>query len=63
MWRSVDRKTIRDFHDVQKVHPARPQAKSAPEAYPLGYVEDAGETRTKLGGFFNIVLIGEAHDR
>ena len=26
--------------------------KQAPEAYPLGYVEDACETRTKLMAFF-----------
>ena len=25
----------------------------APEAYPLGYVEDAFEARTKLAGFFS----------
>ena len=28
----------------------------APEAKPLGYVEDAFEARTKLAGFFNILL-------
>jgi len=27
----------------------------APEAYPLGYVEDAFEVRTKLADFFNIL--------
>ncbi len=26
------------------------------EAYPLGYVEEFFETRTKLGGFFSIQL-------
>ena len=26
---------------------------SKPEAYPLGYVEDFDESRTKLAGFFN----------
>ena len=35
---------------------ARPQAKEAPEAYPLGYVEDASEPRTKLVDIFNILL-------
>ena len=30
----------------------------APEAYPLGYVEDAFEARTKLAGFFSILLCG-----
>jgi hypothetical protein len=28
----------------------------APEAYPLGYVEDAFEVRTKLAGFFSSLL-------
>ena len=42
--------------DAQKVRPARPQAKPEPEAYPLGYVEDSGELRTKLADFFSILL-------
>jgi hypothetical protein len=42
--------------DVQNVRPARPKAKEAPEAYPLGYVEDASEPRTKLADIFNILL-------
>jgi len=29
---------------------------SKPEAYPLGYVEDFDESRTKLAGFFSILL-------
>jgi hypothetical protein len=29
---------------------------SKPEAYPRGYVEDFDETRTKLAGFFSILL-------
>ncbi len=29
---------------------------NAPEAYPLGYVEDAFETRTPLAAFFNSLL-------
>ena len=29
---------------------------SKPEAYPLGYVEDAFEARTTLAGFFSILL-------
>jgi len=28
----------------------------APEAYPLGYVEDTFEVRTKLAGVFSILL-------
>ena len=54
---------MNNLHDVQKGHPARPQGKRAPEAYPLGCVEHAGEPRTKLGAFFNIVPIGEENDR
>ena len=30
--------------------------KSKPEAYPLGYVEDFDEPRTKLADFFSILL-------
>jgi hypothetical protein len=29
--------------------------KSTPQAYPLGYVEDADKPRTKLAAFFNIL--------
>ena len=38
----------------------RPFSKAAgeskPEAYPLGYVEDFDEPRTKLADFFNVLL-------
>ncbi len=30
---------------------------SKPEAYPRGYVEDFDESRTKLAGFFSILLM------
>ena len=30
---------------------------SKPEAYPLGYVEDFDEPRTKLADFFSILLV------
>jgi len=30
-------------------------AQKAPQAYPLGYVEDAFKPRTKLEGFFSIL--------
>jgi hypothetical protein len=30
-----------------------------PETYPLGYVEDLLEPRTKLGARFNILLVGD----
>ena len=33
-----------------------------PEAYPLGYVEDCGEPRTKLEGIFTILLAEQSHD-
>ena len=46
--------------DAQKVRPARPQPKNRPQAYPLGYVEDLFEVRTKLEDFFNILLKGSA---
>ena len=34
---------------------------SKPEAYPRGYVEDFDEPRTKLAGFFSILLDGFTH--
>ena len=38
----------------------KPASKAAgelkPEAYPLGYVEDFDEPRTKLEDFFNVLL-------
>jgi hypothetical protein len=48
------------LQDVQKVRPARPQPMKAPQAYPLGYGEDAFEVRTKLAGFWDILLKGSA---
>ena len=42
--------------------PARPQPKKAPEAYPLGYVEEAFEARTPLADFFSILLARELAD-
>ena len=35
---------------------------SKPETYPLGYVEDFGEPRTKLGAVFTSLLAEESHD-
>jgi hypothetical protein len=46
--------------DDQKGRPARPQAKPTPQVYPLGYIEDVGETRTKLAAFFIILLKARA---
>jgi hypothetical protein len=48
----------------KRTHPSgcskSPSSKAAgeskPEAYPQGYVEDFGEPRTKLVGFFSILL-------
>jgi hypothetical protein len=42
--------------DAQNNRPARPEPKKAPEAYPLGYVEDAFEARTKLAEVFSVLL-------
>jgi hypothetical protein len=41
------------YEAVQNGLPTRPQVKSSPQAYPLGYVEDADEPRTKLETVFN----------
>ena len=44
-----------------------PSSKAAasedPEAYPLGYVEDLNDARTKLAGFFSIPLNEELRFR
>ena len=42
--------------DVQKAR-QRGRSERRPEAYPLGYVEDLSEVRTKLAGFFNILTL------
>ena len=34
----------------------RGRSERRPEAYPQGYVEDFDEPRTKLAGFFSILL-------
>jgi hypothetical protein len=34
---------------LKKILPARPQPKNRPQAYPLGYIEDLFEVRTKHG--------------
>ena len=36
--------------------PTRPQPMATPETYPLGYVEDYFDPRTKLGTVFSILL-------
>jgi hypothetical protein len=40
---------------IQNVHPARPQARKKPQAYPLGYVEEFFDPRTKLVDVFLIL--------
>jgi hypothetical protein len=37
----------------------RGRSERRPEAYPLGYVEDLSDARTKLVDFFNILLLNE----
>ena len=49
------------FQAAQKGQPTRPQARQEPEAYPLGYVEDSCEPRTKLGAFFSSRLRLDGH--
>jgi len=45
---------VKEFRQAdQNGHPARPQPMATPQAYPLGYVEDVDEPRTKLGAVFN----------
>jgi len=48
--------------DAQTGYPTRPQVKSKPQAYPLGYIEDFAEPRTQLGACFSIPL-KEGHAR
>src|SRR5437764_3640208 len=45
-----------------KMDVQRGQTKEAPEAYPLGYVEDASKSRTKLAADFNILLSRQPWD-
>jgi len=41
------------FQTAQNGRSARPQAMQKPQAYPLGYVEDCCEPRTKLTALFS----------
>jgi len=44
---------VKEFRQAdQNGHPARPQPMATPQAYPLGYVEDVDEPRTKPGSVF-----------
>jgi hypothetical protein len=40
---------------------SKARGEEEPEAYPLGYVEDYFELRTKLEGIFTIPLAEEGH--
>ena len=53
VWRN--RRTLPQ--DAQNGLPARPQPKNRPQAYPLGYIEDLFKARTKLEGFFSILIV------
>ena len=39
-----------------KILSSETTGESKPEAYPQGYVEDFDEPRTKLAGFFSVLL-------
>jgi hypothetical protein len=39
-----------------RLDPSKAASELKPEAYPLGYVEDFNESRTKLAGCFSILL-------
>ena len=41
---------------------SKARGEKEPEAYPLGYVADSGEPRTKLEVIFTILLAEEGHD-
>ena len=42
---------------------SKARGEKEPEAYPLGYVEDSAEPRTKLKGIFTILLPEKGHHR
>ena len=44
------------FSRMLKKAVSKAAGESKPEAYPRGYVEDFDESRTKLAGFFSILL-------
>jgi hypothetical protein len=53
--------TIIIWQADQNGHPTRPQPMATPQAYPLGYVEDVVEARTKLGiVFISLLRFGAA---
>jgi hypothetical protein len=51
----------RPWRTETRLAPSKAAGESKPEAYPLGYVEDFDEPRTKLAGFFSILRDGFTH--
>ena len=50
-------RTTEEYHaGCSKSPSSKAAGESKPEAYPLGYVEDFDESRTKLADFFSILL-------
>jgi hypothetical protein len=45
-----------------KMTSSKARGEMEPEAYPLGYVEDSSEPRTKLEVIFTILLSEKGHD-
>jgi hypothetical protein len=54
---SID--VARTDYRMLKTAVSKAAGESKPEAYPLGYVEDFDELRTKLADFFSILLEGK----
>ena len=58
LWHLTDlhiRNSRRTPRRMLKKSVSKAAGESKPEAYPLGYVEDFGEPRTPLAGFFSIL--------
>ena len=53
---NMSRPTGGNFAGCSKSSSSKAAGESKPEAYPQGYVEDFDEPRTKLAGFFSILL-------
>jgi hypothetical protein len=57
--RVVTVKRVRILSRMFKKAVQQGRSERRPEAYPLGYVEDLRDARTKLADFFNIMLLDE----
>ena len=55
-----DKKEGKDLAGCSKRPFSKAAGESKPEAYPLGYVEDFDELRTKLAGFSDILQLLDA---